>query len=63
MKLTTTQITDFQQALVDDLGSQVWDFIKTYTYELTDEDTSIGDYEDVRNQLVEASKGLTLSFN
>ena len=63
MQLTTSQITDFQQSLVSDLESQVWDFIKTYTYELTDEDTAIGEYEAVRNQLVEASKGLTFSFN
>ncbi len=62
MKLTSTQIKDFQQSLVADLESQVWDFIKTYSNELTDEDTFIDEADDIRNQLLEAQERLTISF-
>ena len=62
MKLTTTQITDFQQALVSDLESQVWDFIKTYASELSEEDAFIDEYEALRDQLLDAGKGITISF-
>ena len=63
MKLTTTQISDFQQSLVSDLESQVWDFVKTYTAELCTEDTFVDQYEAVREQLITAQEGLTISFN
>jgi hypothetical protein len=62
MKLTTTQIADFQQSLVADLESQVWDFIKTYSAEQTDEDAFIDEAEAIRNQLLEAQERLTISF-
>ena len=63
MKLTTTQISDFQQSLVDDLESQVWDFVKTYTAELCNQDALVDEYKTVREQLLTAQEGLTISFN
>ena len=63
MKLTTTQISDFRQLLVDDLESQVWDFIKTYASELTPEGTTFDVSDAISDELIKASEGLTFSFN
>lgn len=63
MKLTTAQIQDFQRDLVNDLDSQVWEFVKTYTAEICSEDTFVDEYEAVRDQLLTAQEGLTISFN
>ena len=63
MKLTTTQVTNFQQSLVSELESHVWDFIKSYTAQLCDEDTFVDEYEALRDQLLESQEGLTISFN
>lgn len=62
MKLTTAQIQDFQRDLINDLDSQIWDFIKGYTAQICSEDGFEDQYESVREQLVTAQEGLTISF-
>ena len=63
MKLTSTQITDFQRDLVNDLDSQVWEFVKAYTSQLCTDDTLVDEYEAIREELLKAQEGLTISFN
>ena len=62
MKLTTAQLQDFERDLVNDLDSQTWDFIKSYTAQLCSEDTLTDEYESIREQLLTAQERLTISF-
>lgn len=63
MKLTTDQINDFKDALTSELECHIWDFIKTYTAELTTEDVFVDEYDDIRNQLLTAQESLNITFD
>ena len=60
MELTPTQIDDFKNALVDELSCHLYDFIKNTAAEIADFD---GDYHSIRQQLIDISDDLVISFN
>ena len=60
MELTPTQIDDFKNALVDELSCHTYDFIKNRAADIAAFD---GDYHSIRQQLIDISDDLVISFN
>ena len=59
MAITKAQADEFKFALKHELESHLWEFIKSYAGQLADVD---GDYQEIRDDLIEVQKDLTISF-
>ena len=63
MQLNQQQIHDFRNALINELDSHIYEFVKTFTNELCTEDTCIDEYDSIRDQLLRAQESMSISFD